>query len=132
MKKFLAEFKEFALRGNVIDMAIGIIIGAAFKDIVTSLTDNFIMPILNFFTGAATYGWSDIRGFVSAFISVVIQFILIAFILFLLIKGINTLSKIGKKKEEEPAPTTKICPFCKSEISIEATRCPHCTSEITE
>lgn len=132
MKKFLAEFKEFALRGNVIDMSIGIIIGAAFKDIVTSLTDNFIMPILNFFTGAATYGWNDIRGFVSAFISVVIQFILIAFILFLLIKGINTLSKIGKKKEEEPAPTTKICPFCKSEISIEATRCPHCTSEITE
>lgn len=132
MKKFLAEFKEFALRGNVIDMSIGIIIGAAFKDIVTSLTDNFIMPILNFFTGAATYGWGDIKLFVSAFVSTVIQFILIAFILFLLLKGINTLTKIGKKKEEEPAPTTKICPFCKSEISIEATRCPHCTSEITE
>ena len=132
MKKFLAEFKEFALRGNVIDMSIGIIIGAAFKDIVTSLTDNFIMPILNFFTGAATYGWGDIKLFVSAFVSTVIQFILIAFILFLLLKGINTLTKIGKKKEEEPAPTTKICPFCKSEISIEATRCPNCTSEITE
>lgn len=132
MKKFLAEFKEFALRGNVIDMSIGIIIGAAFKDIVTSLTDNFIMPILNFFTGAATYGWGDIKLFASAFVSTVIQFILIAFILFLLLKGINTLTKIGKKKEEEPAPTTKICPFCKSEISIEATRCPHCTSEITE
>ena len=132
MKKFISEFKTFALRGNVLDMAVGVIIGGAFTGIVTSLKDNFIQPILNVCTGAAKYGWNDISAFASAFISCVIEFIITAFILFLLIRLINGLLTIGKKKEAPAAPTTKVCKFCKSEISIDAIRCPHCTSEITE
>ena len=134
MKKFLNEFKEFALRGNVMDLAIGVIIGAAFKDIVTSLTDNFINPILTFIMnfGKVRYGWAAIAGFASNFITAVINFVIMAFILFLLVKLVNTLMTIGKKKEvEAPAePTTKVCPFCKSEIAIDATRCAHCTAEL--
>ena len=127
MKKFLKEFKEFALRGNIMDMAIGIIIGGAFTGIVTSLTDNFINPILNFITGGATYGWSDIARFGSAFLSAVANFVIMALILFCLIKAMNKALSIGKKKT--PAEKkTKTCPFCQSEISIKATRCPHCTS----
>ena len=130
MKKFLAEFKAFALRGNVLDMAIGIIIGGAFTGIVTSLTENFITPLLNVLTGAATYGMSDVAGFASAFVATVLNFILTAFILFCLIKGINKLMTVGKKPEEPAAPTTKTCPFCKSEIPLEATKCAHCTSDV--
>lgn len=137
MKKFLNEFKAFALRGNVMDLAIGMIIGSAFTAIVTALKDNFIQPILDFVTRthAADYYTKEVLlGYVSAFISAVINFIIIAFVLFLLIKGMNTLMTIGKKKEEEApaAPTTKVCPFCKSEIAIEATRCAHCTSELKD
>lgn len=132
MKKFLAEFKAFALRGNVLDMAIGIIIGGAFTGIVTSLTENFITPLLNVLTGAATYGMSDVAGFASAFVATVLNFILTAFILFCLIKGINKLMTVGKKPEEPAAPTTKTCPFCKSEIPLEATKCAHCTSDVPE
>ena len=132
MKKFLAEFKAFALRGNVLDMAIGIIIGGAFTGIVTSLTENFITPLLNVLTGAATYGMSDVAGFASAFVATVLNFIITAFILFCLIKGINKIMTIGKKPEEPAAPTTKTCPFCKSEIPLEATKCAHCTSDIPE
>lgn len=132
MKKFFAEFKEFALRGNVLDMAIGIIIGGAFTGIVTSLTDNFITPILNVLTGAATYNMNDVAGFASAFVATVLNFIITVFILFCLIKGINKIMTIGKKPEEPAAPTTKTCPFCKSEIPLEATKCAHCTSDIPE
>lgn len=133
MKKFLEEFKAFALRGNVMDMAIGVIIGGAFSGIVTSLTDNFINPILNFLTGHATYTWSDIAGFGSAFLSAVINFLIMAFILFCLVKGINKLMIMSVGKKKEPVEkTTKICPYCQSEISIKATRCPHCTSELSE
>lgn len=132
MKKFLKEFKEFALRGNVMDMAVGIIIGGAFSGIVTSLTDNFINPILNVLTGSATYTKADVMGFASAFLAAVINFIIMAFILFCLIKGINKVMSIGKKKEEPAAPTTKVCPYCKSEIPIDATRCAHCTSELND
>lgn len=132
MKKFLAEFKAFALRGNVLDMAIGIIIGGAFTGIVTSLTENFITPILNVITGAATYGMSDVAGFASAFVATVLNFILTAFILFCIIKGINKMMSIGKKPEEPAAPTTKTCPYCKSEIPLEATKCAHCTSDVPE
>lgn len=133
MKKFLHEFKEFAMRGNVMDLAVGVIIGAAFKDIVTSLTDNFINPILNFLTGAARYSWADIGGFVSNFASAVVNFIIMAFILFCLVKLMNSLTSLAPHKKEIPAaPTTKKCPFCRSEISIEATRCPHCTSQLSE
>ncbi len=136
MKKFLEEFKAFALKGNVMDMAVGVIIGGAFTAIVTSLTDNFITPIINFilnigmlFKGQLMYSWADISGFISNFISAVVNFLIIALILFFLIKGINKLLSIGKKKEEE-APKTKKCDYCKSEIDIEATRCPHCTAKL--
>ncbi len=139
MKQFFKEFKEFALRGNVMDLAIGVIIGAAFSDIVTSLTNNFINPLLNLLMhpkhimnlnleivldSIGTYG--------SNFLSSVINFLIMAFILFCLIRGINAAMALGKKEEEPAAPTTKKCPFCQSEISIEATRCPHCTSVLDE
>lgn len=130
MKKFLNEFKNFALRGNVMDMAIGIIIGGAFTGIVTSFTENFINPLLNFCTGQAAYTLNDVLGFGSAFISAVLNFVIMAFILFCLIKAVNKAASFGRKKEEPKAPTTKICPFCKMEIPIDATRCGHCTSEL--
>lgn len=132
MKRFLKEFKEFALRGNVMDMAVGIIIGGAFSGIVTSLTDNFINPILNELTGNAVYTKTEVLGFVSAFLSSVVNFIIMAFILFCLVKAINKLMSLGKKKEEPAVPTTKLCPYCKSEIPIDAARCAHCTSILEE
>lgn len=132
MKKFIEEFKTFALRGNVMDMAVGVIIGGAFSGIVTSLTDNFINPILNALTGGATYSLSDVAGFASSFLASVVNFIIMAFIFFCLMKGINRLVGLTKKEEEPAEPTTKICPYCQSEISIKATRCPHCTSVLEE
>ena len=132
MKKFFKEFKEFALRGNVMDMAVGIIIGDAFSGIVTSLTDNFINPIINLIMGNASYTKADVIGFGSAFLASVVNFVIMAFILFCLIRGINKLMSVGKKKEEPKAPTTKICPYCKSEIPLDAVRCAHCTSELPE
>ncbi|MGN1031109.1 MAG: large conductance mechanosensitive channel protein MscL [Butyricicoccaceae bacterium] len=138
MKKFLEEFKTFALRGNVMDLAIGVIIGAAFQSIVTSLTDNIITPILNIF-GSAEIDFSDLVLRVGganikygAFISSVIDFLIMAFVMFMMVKAVNKVTSIGAKPEEPAAPTTKICPFCKSEIAIDATKCPHCTSEQPE
>lgn len=130
MKKFIQEFKTFALRGNVMDMAIGVLIGGAFSGIVTSLTDNFIQPIIDEIMGRATYTLDDIALFGSNFITAVINFIITALILFCLLKAMNRLLSIGHKEDAPDAPTTKICPFCKSEISVDATRCPHCTSEL--
>lgn len=130
MKKFIQEFKTFALRGNVMDMAIGVLIGGAFSGIVTSLTDNFIQPIIDEIMGRATYTLDDIALFGSNFITAVINFIITALILFCLLKAMNRLLSIGHKEDAPAAPTTKICPFCKSEISVGATRCPHCTSEL--
>lgn len=131
MKKFLKEFKEFALKGNVMDMAIGIIIGGAFTGIVKSLIDNFITPVITVITGGAVYTSKDVAGFASAFVGEVINFIILALILFLLVRGVNKMMTIGKK-QEDAAPTTKQCPFCKSEIAIDATRCPCCTSQLSE
>ena len=133
MKKFFKEFKEFAMRGNVIDMAVGIIIGAAFKAIIDSLIANFIQPLLDAIlpapAEAADGAWAFGPAFAS-FLGTVISFILTAFVLFLIIKAMNAAKNL-KKKEEAPAdPTTKVCPFCQSEIDIKATRCPHCTSEL--
>ena len=125
----MEQTKAFALRGNVMDMAIGVIIGGAFSGIVTSLTDNFITPILNVLTGGARYGMADISGFASNFLGAVVNFIIMAFILFCLLK---TLLTLNKKEEEPKEPTTKICPYCQSENSIKATRCPHCTSVLEE
>lgn len=130
MKSFFTEFKEFALRGNVMDMAVGIIIGGAFTGIVQSLIDNFITPLIAQILGNEAYAAADWAAFGANFVGAVINFILMAFILFCLIKAMNKAMSIGKKPEEEAAPTTKICPFCKSEIPIDATRCAHCTSEL--
>ncbi|MBU5461046.1 large conductance mechanosensitive channel protein MscL [Anaerostipes sp. MSJ-23] len=131
MKKFLKEFKEFALRGNVMDMAVGVLIGGAFSGIVTSLTTNFIQPIIKFCMTGKTYTMEQISGYASSFGSAVVNFIIMAFILFCLLKGINKLMSFGKS-EEPKAPTTKVCPYCMSEINIKATRCPHCTSKQPE
>ena len=132
MKKLFNEFKAFALRGNVMDMAIGVLIGGAFSGIVTSLTDNFINPIISAVTGAAQYTGADIAQFASNFGSSVLNFFITALILFFLLKGMNKLLSIGKKPAAPVAPTTKKCPYCQSEISISATRCPHCTSVLQE
>ena len=132
MKKFIEEFKAFALRGNMMDMAVGVIIGSAFSGIVTSLTDNFINPILNLVTGAATYNLQDVAGFASNFVSALVNFLIMAFVLFCLLKAVNKLASTGKKPEAPAAPTTKKCPYCLSDIPIEATRCPHCTSQLLD
>ena len=123
----LKEFKEFALKGNMMDLAVGVIIGAAFKDVVTSLVDNVIMPFVAMFTGSIDFSkWvipgTDIK--YGAFISAVINFIIMAFIIFLMVKAMNKL----RRKDEEV--TTKTCPHCKSEIPLDATKCPNCTSEL--
>ena len=137
MKKFLAEFKKFALRGNVIDLAVGVIIGGAFTGIVTALTNNFINPLLawimtpdhnpgNLADGVAwTFG-----GAVAAFVTTLVNFVITALVLFLIIKGMNALMTIGKKPEAPKAPTTKKCPYCLSDIPLAATKCAHCTSEV--
>ena len=136
MKKFLAEFKEFVSRGNVVDMAVGVIIGAAFKAIVDSLVADVISPLIgiifkmDFSSLSVTVNGSEIM--YGSFIMAIINFIIIAFVLFLFIKAINKMRRMAeaRKPQEEEAPTTKKCPFCQSEIDIEATRCPHCTSEL--
>jgi large conductance mechanosensitive channel protein len=137
MKKLLAEFKEFALKGNMLDLAVGVLIGGAFSGLVTSLTDNIIQPILNCFAAPGADGASKLvihfkrlNMPIGQFISDILNFILMAFIIFMIVKGINKLRTLGKKPEPEAAPTTKVCPFCKSEISIEAVKCPHCTSDL--
>ena len=137
MKKFIEEFKAFALRGNMMDMAIGVLIGGAFTGIVTSLTENFITPVINTVLrvvgGAPLYTAAEWYGFASNFVSAIFNFFITALVLFLLLKAMNKLMELGKKKDEEPAaPTTKKCPYCLSEIPVEATRCPHCTSQLEE
>ena len=125
MKKFFAEFKEFVMRGNVLDLAVAVIIGGAFQSIVSSLCDDVITPLIQLII-SKTIQFGN-------FISAVINFLIMAVIIFILVKGVNGLLNIRKKEEtEEEAATTKVCPFCKSEISIEATRCPHCTSQLEE
>ena len=132
MKKFIQEFKTFALRGNMMDMAVGVIIGGAFSSIVTSLTDNFINPILNLVTRAEMYTFRDLARFASRFASDLVNFLILAFVLFCLIKGINKILSLGQKKEEPAAPATKKCPYCLSEIPVQATRCAHCTSVLEQ
>jgi len=138
MRKFLREFKEFAMRGNVMDLAVGVIIGAAFQAIIKSLTGDVISPLIGTFAKTdfsnliLVINGSEIK--YGAFVTAVINFVITAFVIFLLIKAINKLQSLRKSKEEEvpAAPTTKNCPFCCSEIDINATRCPHCTSELSE
>ena len=132
MKKFIQEFKAFALRGNVMDMAIGVLIGGAFSGIVSALTDNFIQPILNVIMKGQRYTMEEVAGFGSAFLSAVVNFLIMALVLFCLLKALNKLLSLGRKPEAPAAPTTKKCPYCLSEIPLEATRCPHCTSQLEE
>ena len=155
------EFKEFIARGNVMDLAVGIIIGGAFQKIVTSLVNDIIMPAISAITGKVDYSSLAVRiGEVSInygnFIGAILDFLIIAFTIFMVIRYMNKINKkFGEVKEQElkkiekklkkkgknvettevqeevkPEPTTKICPYCLSEINYKATRCPHCTSEL--
>ena len=136
MRKLINEFKEFALRGNVIDLAVGVIIGAAFQNIVSSLTDDIISPLIGLIAKTdfkdlvlTVFGVNIKYG---SFITAVINFFIMAIGLGALIKLMNKAASRGKHEEAPAAPTTKKCPYCLSEIAIEATRCPHCTSILDE
>lgn len=140
-KGFIAEFKKFITRGNVMDMAVGVIMGGAFTAIATSLNQDILTPILGIFGGTDFSNLKLVLGTgenapvlsYGNFITAVINFLITAFVIFVLVKALNGLNDKFMKKEEEPkAPTTKICPYCRSEIAIEATRCPHCTSLLEE
>ena len=156
MKAFFNEFKEFINRGNVMDMAVGVVIGGAFTAIVTSLTNDIINPFIKLVT-APMGGGEDgqmVSGLVipvpgmeggidfSAFISAIINFLIIAFVVFLLVKALNNMQKAGelakekamKKEQEEegPAMNPPTCPFCLEEVKEGATRCPHCAGEFSE
>ena len=151
------EFKEFIMRGNVMDMAVGVIIGGAFSAIVTSLTENFIQPLINLIGGA------EIKGTIplgtsgqalnyGAFLTAVINFLIVAFVLFIMVKTMNTLERKSKERLEKMAqklplrkkskkgeevivekdPETKLCPYCLSEIPFKATKCAHCASDLKE
>lgn len=149
---FFGEFKKFIMRGNVIDLAVGVIVGGAFQAIVKSLVDDVVMPVISLATkginfadlfialdggeyatlaaaqeaGAATLNYGN-------FISAVLNFLIMAFVVFVLVKTINTVAEKAKKAEAPAAPaapTTKECPYCKSEIAIGATKCPNCTSDL--
>lgn len=163
MKKFLDEFKAFALKGNVLDLAVAVIIGAAFQGIINSVVNDLINPLLSLILradfsglfvrlsstvevtgedGAAStvatsgltltqleeYGAPVFK--YGAFINALINFVIMAFVIFLIVKGMNKLSSLGHKKTEPAAPTTRKCPFCCTDVAIEATRCPHCTSQL--
>ena len=141
MKSFFNEFKKFISRGNVMDMAVGVIIGGAFTSIVNSLVNDIFMPLLSLITGgfdisgmSVSFGSGEHAATLAygAFLSAIINFLLIALVIFCIIKAINTAQdRLVKKPEEAPkAPATKKCPHCMSEIDIKATRCPHCTSEL--
>ena len=129
MGNLVKEFKEFAVKGNVMDMAIGVIIGGAFGAIVSSVVEDLITPIIG-----AIFGQPDFSAIklgpiqLGNFINAVVNFLIIAICLFAVIKAIN---KLKKPAPEEPAAEPRLCPFCKSEIAEDATRCPHCTSELT-
>lgn len=158
-KGMIGEFKEFALRGNVVDLAVGVIIGGAFQTIVNSIVKDVIMPLISWAIGKVDYSnmfialgkipadadpaklqnlayVRDTLGLpvfaYGSFITVLINFLIMAFIIFLLVKGINTLRNLHSKPEEAEEPATKICEYCKSEIPRDAVRCPHCTSLLDE
>ncbi len=154
MKGFFEEFKKFIMRGNVIDLAVGVIIGGAFQAIVNSLVNDIVSPVLSLATKGINFAdkfvvlTMDEVSFATAeaakeagyatlnygsFITAIINFLVMAFVIFMLVKGINKIAELGKKKEaQEEAPITKACPYCKSEISVEAVKCPHCTADIPE
>ena len=142
-KSMIKEFKTFALKGNVLDMAVGIIIGANFSKIVDSLVKDVLMPPLGMLLGKVDFsnlkiplGSAEDAATINygLFLNTVISFIIVAFAVFLLIKGINTVRAKMEKAEEKAAaaaaPTEKVCPYCCTKIPVDATRCPHCTSEL--
>ena len=133
MKKFLKEFKEFALKSNVMALAVGVIIGGAFQGVVKSLTDNILSPIIGLFTGknfdALELNVFDVTIKYGAFITSVVDFLIMAFIVFMLVKGMNSLMSIGKS-EKPAAPPPRSCPYCKTVLHADATRCPACTSQL--
>lgn len=142
--KFFGEFKKFILRGNVMDMAVGVIVGGAFTSIVTSLNADILTPILGIFGGTdfsyltVTLGTGENAPVLhyGNFITAVINFLITALVIFIMLKVINRitekLSTLAGMEEEKPEPATKKCLFCYSEIDIRATRCPHCTSVLDE
>ncbi len=155
MKKFLQDFKAFALKGNVVDMAVGVIIGGAFGAIVTSLINDIIMPLLGLLIKVDFTSWGKVLGdnpenlapgaaaeagltvlYYGKFISAIVYFIMIALCIFIVVRALRKAEEKAatlKKKEEAPAEEPKkprLCPFCKMEIADDATRCPHCTSEL--
>ena len=133
-KSLMEEFREFIDKGNAMDMAVGVIIGGAFSAIVTSLTDDIISPLLGLIGGMdfsdLVLQIGDVQVRYGAFITAIINFLIMALVIFLMVKAINKAMSIGKKKEEEAAPTTKKCPHCCEEVNINATKCPHCTGDI--
>lgn len=145
--KMLKEFKKFALRGNMIDLAVGIIIGGAFNSIVNSLVNDIVMPLLGVFTKninfidwfialdgkdygtlavAETEGAAVIK--YGMFLSNILNFVIMAFVVFLIVRWINKL----RKPDAPTAPTTKKCPYCYSDIHLDATKCSHCTADVTQ
>jgi len=134
MKKFLKEFKDFALKGNVLNLAVGVIIGASFQGVVSSLTENILSPIIGLLTRQNFDSLKlEVLGITlkyGAFITSVINFIIMAFVVFLLVRIMNRLLTIGQEKPKATAPTKKKCTYCFSEIDIKATRCPACTSQL--
>lgn len=148
MKKFLNEFREFAVKGSVIDLAVGVLIGAAFQGIVKAFVNDMIMPIVSLCTGGLsfenwfvaldgnhynTFAQAQEAGAATinfgAFIMALINFLIVAFVVFLMVKAINAARSLRDRGEEVPV-TVKICPYCKTEISVEAKRCPNCTSDL--
>ena len=129
MKKLMKEFKEFAFKGNVLELAVAVVLGGAFNKVVTAVVDIFLTPILEALPKLENGGTGFVGSLIS-FLAVVVEFLLTALILFAIIKAFNKAKDLTKKEEAPAAPTTKKCPFCMSEIDIKATRCPHCTSEL--
>ena len=148
LKDTMKEFKDFAVKGNVVDMAVGVIVGGAFTAIVNSLVKDIINPLIGVLTGGLDFStlyipldgntYESFDAAVEAgaamlkygsFISAIINFVIVAFVIFMVLKQLTKLKKPAPAPAPA-APTTKVCPYCKTEINIEATRCPHCTSEL--
>ena len=154
MKEFLNDFKAFAFKGNMMDLAIGMIIGAAFTALVNSVVSNLFMPVISLFTGGIDFSnlylplsagskdafmaGADIATARAAgsvlpygtFITDLIQFLILAFVVFLMVRALAKMMKNAKEEEAAEAPKTKECPFCKTEIHIDAVKCPNCTADL--
>ena len=141
MKEFLNDFKAFAFKGNMMDLAIGMIIGAAFTALVNSVVSNLFMPIISLFTGGIDFSnlylplnaTARSAGAVlpyGTFITDLIQFLILAFVVFLMVRALAKMMKNAKEEEAAEAPTTKECQFCKTEIHIDAVKCPNCTADL--